>query len=292
MIRNNTTAPGRSGFKSWFRFTLIENPMFDEARREQRRFLRFGPVVRYVILFFFGLLYLWLGIESYIGHADATVPFSYIELVILTLLLPSSIHGSISGERERATWDALMLTRLTAAQIIFGKLVWRFRIILIVAILSIIPIIISRTNPDSFEISTGMFISAEVMILAWGLLLCTFGLWISAITKRSITSLAVIAGSLTGVLLLLPVLYSMFYSIMDSDRSSQNDFIFKLMFTFNPFTSLEIVLDPRDANNSAIISGGQMGSEQTLLYLALSIVFTIFTFLRIKSLEKPITGVQ
>jgi len=281
----------RESFKNWLRLTLVDNPMFDESKREQRRFLRYGLAMRIVILALFAMFYLWLILESYLGHTDGSEPFCYLELVLLTLALPASIYGSISGERERATWDALVLTRLTASQIIFGKLIWRMRIIALIVVLSIIPIIVSRFNPDSYDTTNWMVFRTQLVLCSWSLLLCTFGLWVSSSTKRSITSLAVITGSLIGVLLALPVLYAMFTNMVSGSQTNA-DPISQVMYTLNPFVCMGPLLGTRPYGDSPLIAGGEFGYPQIAVFLGLALLFIVFTYWRIIRLERPIRGMR
>jgi ABC-type transport system involved in multi-copper enzyme maturation permease subunit len=263
--------------------------MFDEPKRGYRKIMRFGRPARIVILVLFVVIYLWSILMTITSGSDVSIFFSYLELILVTLIIPSSIHGAISAERERATWDALMLTRLTAGQIIIGKLIWRFRLILALLALLLVPALLSRTNPDTFDISNGMLWHAQLMILAWCLLLCSFGLWVSSSTKRSITSLAVIIGSLIGVLIAVPILYDMFCHISGGGGPGQGDLISSAMTTFNPFLSLYPMMVPPDSE-SGLIAGGLSGWPQIGLYTALSVLFLVFTYWRIIGLEKPVRG--
>ncbi len=277
--------------ENWFLLTFVQNPMFDEARRGRRKFLRVGPVARVIILLFFGLLYLWLCLEMLIDHADASTPFAYRELIALTLFIPSSIFGAISGERERATWDALMLTRLTPSQIIFGKLIWRFRVVVAIVILLLIPIGISRISPGVNAVPESRLINSQIVLISWSLLLCSFGLWISASTKRSITSLAIIIGSLVGVLLGLPVLYAMFANMLSHGMNLNNDQLFQLMYSLNPFTSMYSILNADTSTGiQLMLPGSDSGAMQTSIYLVVSGILVMLTFWRIIGLEKPIEG--
>ena len=58
------------------------------------------------------------------GNAAKDFYFCWLEVIGLTcaLLLPAALlAGSITREREKQTWNALLLSRLTKSQVVFGK---------------------------------------------------------------------------------------------------------------------------------------------------------------------------
>jgi ABC-type transport system involved in multi-copper enzyme maturation permease subunit len=275
---------------------VFDNPMMDESKREMRRVFRTGKAGPIIGIVIFSIIYIWMSFQMLITGSDSSIGFCYIELVLITLIIPASIHNSISGERERQTWDALTLTRLTAGQIIIGKLLWRFRIILIIMVLSLIPIFISRTNDVRTDTTTWMIAASQVMLFLWASMLATFGMWVSSMTKRSITSLAVIVGTLFGVLVLIPGLYNMFSSLIGTGISgpdSGRDIINDLLLGLNPFTCLQNVVEPSTYVNSSAqeanfyYPGINSGLLQSIVYFVISILCGVFVFLRLKKLEKP-----
>jgi len=65
--------PPESGAAGIWRELIVENPMLDQAKREQRRFFRsayglgrFGPAI---ILTVIGLLYVWLVLETILAKS-------------------------------------------------------------------------------------------------------------------------------------------------------------------------------------------------------------------------------
>src|SRR5579872_1615541 len=63
------------------------------------------------------------------------VALSSLQLLLILLITPSSTAGAISGERQRQTWDLLLITRLSTFGIVWGKLVagLAFNVLLIFA---------------------------------------------------------------------------------------------------------------------------------------------------------------
>jgi ABC-type transport system involved in multi-copper enzyme maturation permease subunit len=272
------------------RRTIFDNPMLDESMRAQRKFFPKGRIGVRAGFVLFWMFYIWIAVEAYLSMTDLTEIYSYFELTLITLILPSSIYNAISGERERGTWDALVLTKLTPGQIVFGKLIWRLRIILTIWVLAMIPICMSRITRDSFDITNGMVVLSQLVILLWGISLATFGLWISSITRKSITSLAVIALTLIGGLILLPLLYSLFYSILGGQQDRANhDLVFITITQFDPFVCVYTVLSPSSQDEFTRLLGPP-GIWQCCVYAFFTVVFTAFSHQRLKQLERPIRG--
>ncbi len=59
---------------------------------------------------------------AFLPSEDAFLMQAVAALLLLTLLVGIRCSGSVSGERERLTWEALLLTPLTAQQLVRGKL--------------------------------------------------------------------------------------------------------------------------------------------------------------------------
>ena len=271
-----------------WREMVTENPLIEEGRREQRRFFRmaagsgqFGRIVIGIA----ALFYVWLLIESAVAHADLTMIYSYVELIALTLCLPGSIYGAISGEREKSTWEALILTRLTPWQIIAGKLIWRVRMIGMVVGFLLPPLLISRVFAVTADAPLTAVLSSQVLLICWGFLLCSFSLWVSSLTQRSITTLAVIACSMIGVLVALPTLYGLFASMLSHWNSNQDAF-FSFMLQLNPFLAISDVLTPGGAGEN-VHPLGHGGWAQSALYLALTAVLIFLANKRLQQLETP-----
>ncbi len=120
------------------------------------------------------------------------------EFVLLLFFIPGLTAGSISGERERQTLDLMMTTRLTAADIVFGKLAS--------ALSTIFLLIVS-----SFPILGLVFIYGGVTAADVGLLLLCYvvtallvgsiGVFCSAVSRRT-TMATVSAYGLVTVLVI------------------------------------------------------------------------------------------
>ncbi|HEY3332630.1 MAG TPA: ABC transporter permease [Capsulimonadaceae bacterium] len=282
---------------STFAELFFDNPMMDEAKRETRRMMRtsatFGRGGLAVTLGIIVIVYLWLLVQTVLTHEDGTPFFIYVELALVTLAMPGSIYAAISGEREKSTWDALVLTRLTPAQIVAGKLVWRLRLLIAIAVIMLIPVVLCRIGAHRYLASETGVIVSQVMIGLWGIMLSSFGLWVSSITKRSIATLSIIAVTITALLLGLPVLYQMFASMNQAypqayRSQGTEDPVFNLMMSVNPFTVLGEMLGfgSMGYNNSGPWRDPS-GTTACVVFAALTPMFIIASYRRLTKLGEP-----
>jgi ABC-type transport system involved in multi-copper enzyme maturation permease subunit len=110
---------------------LRENPVLAKevrsrlrARRQSRAsrvaaFVVVGLVV--AILYYYGLVALFSGNSQSNGEGLYIFFTLAIELTIILFLTPSLAAAAITQEREQQTWNALLLSRLTTGEIVFGK---------------------------------------------------------------------------------------------------------------------------------------------------------------------------
>lgn len=275
------------------RHLVWTNPVLEEAGRARRKFFRSaggpGRGLTRAAVWILGLFYLWL-LVTVMQNGDGMTPFLlYLQLVTVTLALPTSVYGAISGERERATWEALILTRLTPAQIVVGKLLWRISGLLSLMVL-FLPLLLMGDAAKNFSARTPLFLP-ELMTLAWGIFLCAFGLWVSACTRRAVTSAALVFVSLLALLALAPALLSMFsgYDISANDYSG-NGLAWAVMHV-NPFYVLGRMLTPivTPSNDDQFYLGQGLsnGPFQIGLYLFGGAAFVLLARRRLSQSEEP-----
>jgi ABC-2 type transport system permease protein len=118
------------------------------------------------------------------------------QLFLILFITPVSAAGAISGERQRQTWDLLLVTRLSSFGIVWGKLTaaLAFDLLLIVASLPLFSLVFlfGGVAPDDVAHTYLVFLATVV-------LLGTLSLCISALTRR--LALAMVASNLIALLL-------------------------------------------------------------------------------------------
>ena len=276
---------------------FLTNPLLEEATRAWRKFFRVaggpGKGVSYLVVGIIALIYLWLLAEIVVNRGDLSDTLLFFQLIVVTLVMPTSVYGAISGERERTTWEALILTRLTPGQIVSGKILWRVVTLLILMALFLVPILVSRLVADEpassrADRSTGVFMVEEMMTFLWGLGLCAYGLWVSANTRRSVTSIALIFISLLGVLALLPALFAILMPGSDMADFGGNYGMWLIMH-INPFYALaQMLAGQRGENDTGPDLGlGAWGLFQIVVYAIGTVVFLYATYRSLRIYEEP-----
>lgn len=277
-------------------FTL--NPVLEEASRARRKFFRSagqpGQVLFYIVMLFILLIYIWLLFISTEGGAPS-VPFILVaQLTILTLALPITIYGAISGEREKSTWDALVLTRLTPGQIVTGKLLWRINTMLIIMGL-FLPLVLAGVYGGAHAAVGGTFthdgtrsvasliVNTELMTFFWGFLLLAFGLFVSSRTSRSVASAAIAIITLLFTLVMCPALLNMVTSGFYFENFMAHPFPWFIIHC-NPYlVSVTMANQLVGQNSYTPPSGFSYGAFQIVLYLILGIFFSFITYGGLKS---------
>ncbi len=168
---------------------------------------------------------------------------AFMQLSLVALFAPALAAGAISGERERQTFDVLLVSRLSAVGIVWGKLVASvaFMLLLILAALPLFAAVFLFGGIDfeQFAITQILTVTTAVSIAAVSLLM-------SAAFARTLTSTvaaygaafagtvgALLAGGLLSIGLLARTL---------SQSGGATTDVHPLVFG-NPFYALEVVLN-------------------------------------------------
>lgn len=205
-----------SGLKLVFR-----NPVFlREARVRMRGWRAPGLITLYLALLVGAVLLVLAAFFEARGSLVfspelGVVTFSALSLTQLGLLIlaaPGLTAGAISGEREKQTLDLLLVTRMTPAQVVIGKLLAAvgFALLMMVASLPIYGILYLFGGVSYYRL--GLIAIVYVVTV---LLLGSVGLYFSAVFKR--TQAAVVAAySLTiGWIASSPILAGFTYHVFN-----------------------------------------------------------------------------
>jgi ABC-type transport system involved in multi-copper enzyme maturation permease subunit len=116
---------------------------------------------------------------------------AFIQLSLVSLFAPALAAGAISGERERQTFDVLLVSRMTAGAIVFGKLVSSVAFMLLL-ILSALPLfaavfLFGGIDFEQFTVTQLLTVTTAVSIGA-------VSLFLSAAFRRTLSSTVVSYG--------------------------------------------------------------------------------------------------
>lgn len=276
---------------------FVTNPIYEEATRACRKFFRAaggpGMGMAYAGIIFIALLYFWILAEIVMNPGGWTALILFIQLTIVTLAMPISIYGAVAGERERSTWEALILTRLTPGQIVVGKIAWRLVGLLILMGIFLVPLLVGSFGHSPLDGAGALLFKAELMTFAWGFVLCAFGLWVSTNTRHSVTSAALIFITLLAVLALIPALLSMFGGASFGNADFADNYPVWALMHINAFYAMNSLVDRIDSQPhfSAFpndpLRGTEWGTLQIALYFIGALAFVYVTYRSLKIWEEP-----
>lgn len=110
------------------------------------------------------------------------------QLLLILFVTPASTAGAISGERQRQTWDLLLVTRLSAFSIVWGKLIagLAFNVLLLFASLPLLSLVFLFGGVAPEDV-----LHIFLIYLSTVLFLGAFSLLISVLTRRLAISMIV-----------------------------------------------------------------------------------------------------
>ncbi|MBI3922845.1 MAG: hypothetical protein HY318_15600, partial [Armatimonadetes bacterium] len=194
---------------------VVDNPVLRYHLLGRARWVwrRPGWTVRAVA--YSGLvLYLW---SYFAALSKGGLPWVLgLEILVLFLLSIPITHGLLAGEFERATWESLVLTRLTAGQIIVGKIASRLAlVVLIVVLFQPVVFLASATSfvyiPD--RLLYFYLLKTQCVVVSWTLFMVAMTSWLSYRIRRGMTTAAVAFGVEVFLLVLFPLLVALFDSV-------------------------------------------------------------------------------
>ena len=124
-------------------------------------------------------------------------------LGLMLFAIPLLLHASIAGERERRSWDMLLVAPITHGQIVIGKFMGAFAGLSMAFGLYMIPVVIDALWSTTARVDN--IIIASVTTLAQGASLIALTLLISSRVKRPLIALGVSIGIVMMYFIFVPV---------------------------------------------------------------------------------------
>lgn len=260
-----------------WRSLVIENPMTVEIKRFRRKFLTVTPsragnsALLVLVILGYGLL-TWT-----VMTARGSIPPSavlYIQTGVFVILGPALLHASIAGEREKRTWDVLLVAPVTHAQIVFGKFLGAFAAVIAIAVATLFPMLIAAVTYASGRYSFGVSVThidlynlflSDLLSISFGLLVCAFTILFSARVKRPLAALGTTFGVLAVTLIGVPTLTAI---AVGGDMVSSQFILYGHPFFAQSMIRTEV--DGYSPQNG--LSPHLFGWPHILIYLGLTIV--------------------
>ena len=190
---------------------------------------------------------------------------------LMLFAIPLLLHGSISGERERRSWDMLMVAPITHAQIIVGKFMGAFAGFSMAFGLYMIPVLIDAAfHVDSRFINVFL---ATLVVLAQASSIIAMTLLISARVKRPLIALAV---SIAVVMIYFILIPSMIGSVRMITTQFLNGILSPFDVLFRLSRNVNINPDEFDRYNDQPLDAITMSLSQILYQFFLTICMLIW----------------
>ena len=234
-------------------FEWVKNPVLRKELTSRMSIRRMSKANRLALTLFIAvvlpIVYLIIARVLFINSSvrDGRDIFGVIavgfQMAFAVLLAPTVTSGVITLEREKQTWNALLLSRLTSWEIIWGKLLGSVIPALAMQLI-FIPILIMAALKGG--VSLGNFIGAEVFVV-----FCTFfygiiGMFFSWICRR--TQLAAASAMATVMISIVasPVLIALWQYLIPTYQTKPETFV--PLWT-NPFYAMVLIcgLDSTEA---------------------------------------------
>jgi ABC-2 type transport system permease protein len=181
--------------------TLLDNPLIVKDGVSRMRSWR-APLILTVYLGLLGAFgYTFFVMETVVAPAERSgsaqigasvfTSLAFIQLSLVSLFAPALAAGSISGERERQTFDVLLVSRLSAAQIVWGKLVASVAFMLLL-ILSALPLFAAVFLFGGIDFE--QFVITQLLTVTTAVSIGAVSLFLSAVFRRTLPSTVVAYG--------------------------------------------------------------------------------------------------
>lgn len=183
-----------------------------------------------------------------------------MEFVMLLFIIPALTAGSISGERERQTLDLMLTTRMTPAQVVFGKLLASFSTIamLIVSSFPVLALVFVYGG-----VTIGDVVILLLSYITTACLTGSLGLFCSSVFRRSTISTVVTYGM---VIILLAGTYVINTFALSLARMNVNSYAQNIgsvaqqnnsggllyLLLLNPAVTFYVTVNGQVGNNQAI----------------------------------------
>lgn len=257
---------------------MINNPVLRKELFMRLRLRQSAPVrmgILLAILFATGTIYynvikLLINDSSADSGTNTWRIITILQYALLILITPAVTANAITLEKEQQTWDMLLYTNLTPAEIIFGKLIARIALICLLMVL-FLPIsafawlhsvMLGASGNDA--VSLGQFALTYLVMFLSLIFFSTTGMFLSFYLKRTLYS---IMGAYTFVIGGLVISTGLITFILVSLFSNERILEYCPLMWINP-----VMLMIQAINPTGILNGK--------LYLAFGLLsYVVFTLL-------------
>ena len=174
---------------------MMLNPIFESSARRRMRTIK-TPII--LTLYWVSMLIFSLSmLTDFMGQGQVymfrrstewIIWATALQFFLIVLVAPALSACSIAGERERQTFDLLLITGIGVPRIILGKLMEHFAFLLLLIVGSF-PIMMLANVTGGMPISDILMIMLFLAIIAFAAL--SVGMVVSTLFKRSLSAIVV-----------------------------------------------------------------------------------------------------
>lgn len=175
---------------------MMLNPIFESSARRRMRTIK-TPIILtlyWVSMLIFSLAmltdFMGQGLQVYMFRRSTEwiIWATALQFFLIVLVAPALSACSIAGERERQTFDLLLITGIGVPRIILGKLMEHFAFLLLLIVGSF-PIMMLANVTGGMPVSDILMIMLFLAIIAFAAL--SVGMVVSTLFKRSLSAIVV-----------------------------------------------------------------------------------------------------
>lgn len=213
-------------------------------------------------------------------------------LILVCVITPALTAGTISGEKERQTYDLLITTLLSPLQIALGKLAsaLAFAMLLIIAALPMAALAFLFGGVSGTELLIGV---AGLVVTA--VCYATVGLFWSTVMRTTLAATVMALGTVIMLLLVIPFLFvvlGLLTGWFDGEPSVVGIYLMGLLLSAHPFIALGMSAGFLAAGSGPLLvevpseAGELLLPSPWLVYIFISVVLTgLFLVLAVRLLR-------
>lgn len=253
--------------RSLWQDLVVDNPMLIEIQRFRRRFFKFSSrnAMNSAVLALSLIAY--VGILGIVFRSSGDIPPSgiiiYLQTPLFIFFAPGMLHGAIAGERERRSWDLLLVAPVTKAQIVAGKFIGALAALGFDALLLLGPVIIAAiqwSNTNWYNL-----LLVELVSLSFLTAECALTILISARVRRAFVALGTTLGTMIMLLIVIPV----FIGVSLGSGSGNVQDLALFLHPFMVMAKISAIDQHMDPSNE-IVASMFWGWPQIFVYLFLA----------------------
>lgn len=252
---------------------FTENPVLYKeitTRFQLRRQSKANRIVIYSIVGLIIPLFYWFSMRSMLRDSNAArdsygIFLCALEVSLVVFLTPAMLASAITLEREKQTWNALLLSRLTHGEIVAGKFIGGL-IPTLIALAVFFPLNVVAAFAG--KVGLGSFLLSHILLMATMLLYGALGLFCSWACRRTQVATATAAGTVAFLTLGSPLALLLWQSV--SGYSNSANVINFLPLWSNPYYAMSELTMERSGQHPEIATLLTIGSLiGTVLFLVI-----------------------